>query len=260
MGLAKADKTTTLDTKRAAPATGQSIHPVIDTLEMRMRCALLRDAGRADTPEEVIRRALDYASEAEQRISELSARVKLLESLAVTDELTGLLNRRGFQDMLYRNLASATRHNETGVLAFIDLDEFKQINDTYGHAAGDAVLRKIGQFLRRNIRTTDYAARLGGDEFALLYVRGEHARARERARELNEKLNGLVVPWEGHSIEVRASIGMASYDKDSTAMELLDLADRAMYRDKSRPRKKTASRRKSAVTRARAAQGNKASA
>lgn len=229
---------TETDMRLAQKMRGRGIHPVIDTLEMRLRCELLRHAGTARTPEEVIRRALEYAAEAEQRIGELSARVKLLESLAETDELTGLMNRRGFHDVLYRNLASAARHEETGVLAYLDLDRFKNVNDTHGHAAGDEVLRKVGQFLKKNIRATDYAARIGGDEFAILFVRGDHIRARERARELMARLNGLTVRWGEAKIAVQASLGLASYDGTANPLELLDLADRAMYRDKAAPKRR----------------------
>ena len=99
-----------------APTSGESIHPVIDTLEMRLRCELLREAQEANDPNTIVVKALEYAAEAEQRISSLSARVRTLESLANTDELSGLLNRRGFYDVVRRELHSAARYDETGVL------------------------------------------------------------------------------------------------------------------------------------------------
>lgn len=218
--------------KAFTPSMGKGIHPVIDSLEMRVRTKLIRGVDGATDPSEITRRALEYASEAEQRIAELSARVSTLESLAQTDELTGLYNRRGFKEVLNRNLFSAARYDENGVLAYFDLNKFKNINDTYGHAAGDEVLSRVGDFLRRSIRTTDFAARLGGDEFAVLFVRGEHAKARERARTMARKIGRLIVPWHGHRLSVSASIGLASYDGSTAAAELIDRADRAMYREK----------------------------
>ena len=210
----------------------KGIHPVIDTLEMRFRTKLIRGVNETRDPDEIARRALEYASEAEQRIAELSQRVSTLESLAQTDELTGLLNRRGFRDVLSRNLQSAARYDEKGVLAYFDLNKFKQINDTFGHAAGDEVLSRIGEFLRKSIRSTDFAARLGGDEFAVLFVRGEHAKSRERARTLARKISRLIIPWQEHKLCITASVGIASYDGNTDPEELINRADRAMYRDK----------------------------
>jgi diguanylate cyclase (GGDEF)-like protein len=219
-----------------ASALGENIHPVIDTLEMRLRCELLREAQEANDPNTVVVKALEYAAEAEQRISSLSARVRTLESLAKTDELSGLLNRRGFYDVVRRELMSALRYEETGVLAYIDLDGFKQINDSYGHAAGDEVLRAVGRQLGTNIRATDFAARLGGDEFAIMFVRADHIPGRERARSMLAELNSLNVSWKRNTISVTASMGLANYDNETAFEELMARSDRAMYRDKKRAR------------------------
>ncbi|MEQ9520141.1 MAG: GGDEF domain-containing protein [Parvibaculum sp.] len=215
---------------------GESIHPVIDTLEMRLRCELLREAQESHNPDTVVTKALEYAAEAEQRIAALSARVRTLESLAKTDELTGLLNRRGFHDAVRRELSTAVRYDEQGVLAYIDLDGFKQINDTFGHAAGDEVLRTVGRQLGTNIRTTDIAARLGGDEFAVLFVRANHVPARSRARNMLGELNTLQVKWKSKFLAVHASMGIAPYDGDTGFEELFARADRAMYREKRQSR------------------------
>lgn len=214
----------------------ESIHPVIDTLEMRLRCELLREAQESPDPNTVVIKALEYAAEAEQRIASLSARVRTLESLAKTDELTGLLNRRGFHDAVRRELSTASRYDEQGVLAYIDLDGFKQINDTFGHAAGDEVLRTVGRQLGTNIRTTDIAARLGGDEFAILFVRASHIPARDRARTMLGELNGLQVKWKSKFLTVHASMGLAPYDSDTGFEDLFARADRAMYREKRQSR------------------------
>ena len=212
------------------------IHPVIDTLEMRLRCELLREAQESVDPNTVVVKALEYAAEAEQRIATLNARVRTLESLAKTDELTGLLNRRGFYEVVRRELQTSARHKETGVLAYIDLDDFKPINDTLGHAAGDEVLRVIGRQLGTNIRATDFAARLGGDEFAVLFVRADHIPARERARAMLEELNNLRIPWKRRKLPVHASMGLANYSGDTAFEELLAQSDRAMYREKRKAR------------------------
>lgn len=189
--------------------------------------AVTRPASR-----DVVDRALAFANEAEMRIVELNERVRRLEALTQTDELTGLLNRRGFNEILRRNLLSAARYDESGLLAYIDLNGFKTINDRCGHAAGDEVLRAVGSFISRSIRATDYAARLGGDEFAILFVRADHKRARERAREMLRGIANLEIVCKSHMISVSASLGFASYNGETSAKELLDRADRAMYADK----------------------------
>ncbi len=178
--------------------------------------------------------ALSYAAEAEQRILELNARIAHLETMAVTDELTGLLNRRGFDQIMRRNLMSAARHDEAGILAYIDLDGFKGINDRHGHPKGDEVLRAVGRYLQQSVRATDYAARLGGDEFAILFVRAEHSPARERARQIVRGINRLAVANGRTRIPVRASLGLACYDGNTDASQLMERADRAMYADKNK--------------------------
>jgi diguanylate cyclase (GGDEF)-like protein len=204
-----------------------------DQLTERFRQSVGEAMITAD-PVRILSTALSYAAEAEQRIVELNARVAQLEAVTVTDDLTGLLNRRGFNGVLRRNLLSAARYDEAGILAYIDLDRFKAINDRHGHSIGDDVLRAVGRHLMQNVRATDYAARLGGDEFAILFVRAQHSPARERARSLVRGINKLVIASEKGAIAVRASLGIAFYDGGTEAEELLERADRAMYADKNK--------------------------
>lgn len=183
---------------------------------------------------ELIERALNYAAEAQQTISEQRSRIAQLETLSMTDELTGLLNRRGFSNALDRALGNARRHNEQGLLVAIDLDGFKPVNDTYGHAAGDALLQHVSDFLSARVRTTDYLARMGGDEFAILMVNGELAPARHRAIELKAELNAATARINHSHIPLKASFGIAPYDSDASAEQVMHMADVAMYHDKRR--------------------------
>lgn len=176
----------------------------------------------------------NLAAQAEECIAEQEARIHHLESLTSTDELTGLLNRRGFMDGLNRALQSARRYEEEGVLSFIDLDGFKTINDTYGHPAGDMVLRRVGELLLSNIRKTDLVARLGGDEYAVLFIHAVKQVGRKRAEILRQILNNSTLTYGDASIPIRASIGSADYNGWSLPEELLRKADRAMYRQKHR--------------------------
>ncbi len=168
------------------------------------------------------RHALAEAARAEQRLTEL-------ERLSITDELTGLVNRRGFEAELRRVMAAARRYREKGVLVYVDLDGFKPINDSFGHAAGDAVLRHVARLLLANIRTNDCAARLGGDEFAVLLTRTDWQRGLKRAETFDALINGAAVVWQGRAITVNASFGFQTYGPGDDLLGALDCADHAMY-------------------------------
>lgn len=182
--------------------------------------------------------ALDHTrsalSQAEKKLKEQKGRINTLEALATTDELTALANRRGFMDMFQKELDKTNRGlNRGGLLIMIDLDSFKQINDTYGHAAGDEALKLVSRHLGRAIRTMDVAARLGGDEFVLLLSHADKQCAYERAQSLALKLNSLILHHEGHAIPVKASIGVKSYAMGDDMRSVMDSADRTMYRAKT---------------------------
>ncbi len=178
---------------------------------------------------EAARNALVAVLDAERRMVQQCDRIVYLERLTMTDELTGLLNRRGFQAQLQRALAAANRYDERGVLVYVDLDGFKPVNDTYGHAAGDEVLRQVARLLDDNVRDTDCVGRMGGDEFAVLLTRTGPKDGVTRARRLENLLNATVVNWEGRNIALRASFGFQRYGPTDTEHDLLNRADTAMY-------------------------------
>ena len=164
-------------------------------------------------------------------------RISELETLATSDALTRVLNRRGFEDCLIHELSVARRHGVGGVLIFVDLDEFKPINDTLGHAAGDEVLRTVSNLLRGHIRDTDYLGRLGGDEFAILLPRSNKHNGVRRAEDLDRKLNNAYASWDGRQIPIKASCGVHIYTAKAEMGELLEAADAAMYKIKQERRK-----------------------
>lgn len=180
----------------------------------------------------IIGELLASAAKSERIIAEQQARIARLEALSVTDDLTGLVNRRGFRLALDQALHHAARHDERGLLAILDLDGFKRINDRFGHQAGDKVLRAVGDHLRRSVRGADWVARLGGDEFAVLFVRADCAAGRRRALALKRSLNQMTVPDLSAQLRVSASIGIHPYGPNSIAGDLLRWADEAMYRIK----------------------------
>lgn len=194
----------------------------------------IRDKGnRTDADQRgLLERALAVATEAEQRLAEQSRRIALLEMLTLTDEVTGLMNRRGFDRELNRALAAARRYGDTGVLTLIDLDDFKTINDVYGHLAGDRVLRTIGQLLQLQIRENDSVSRIGGDEFAILLAKCSVESGTARAEEIENVLNEHFVNFGGAAIPVRGSVGIAKFDRNDDSESLINRADQAMYKKK----------------------------
>jgi len=192
----------------------------------------LEGRSNAIDREEALHDTLKLAYKIEEAINQQNERIAYLDRLAMTDSLTGILNRRGFQVEVQRVLASARRFEETGVLAYIDLDDFKLINDTYGHACGDEVLSHVARILERMTRGMDYVARLGGDEFSVLLVRSAWDDAQRCIEKISTELNSTKLRWQEHVIDLNASIGMQFYDKDSLSQNLMNGADEAMYASK----------------------------
>lgn len=166
--------------------------------------------------------------------------------LAGKDGLTGVDNRRRFDEEITKEMSSAARTGETLSLLFIDLNELKYINNTFGHPAGDAALREIARMLTASLRLTDSVYRYGGDEFTALLPETKKEQATEVGMRLTEKAKGLKITIDGQEITINAAIGVNSCrpaDKnlppraDKTILrpfekELIDGADQAMYAGK----------------------------
>ncbi len=219
---------TNLDDGHGKPLTACCLRSLLET-------ALARTGGPAQREAE--KAALAAAIWADSEIARLGDRLAHMRRLALTDEVTGLLNRRGFMRELARALGHGRRHGETSALIVVDLDNFKAINDTFGHGTGDQVLRHVGGLLLDFVRATDVVARLGGDEFALLLLRSEADGAHRRARALTEFLNRQPLTSGEATIAVRASVGCADFTGEEVPLAVLSKADAAMYRQKRHRRK-----------------------
>lgn len=153
--------------------------------------------------------------------------------MATTDHLTGLLNRHRFMEELERSVSLARRHKTRGVLMFIDLDRFKEINDTHGHEAGDEILHNISQILQESVRSTDIVARLGGDEFGIIMHNIDVPLAKDKVQSVIDKVNLLQVDYNGARLNVTMSAGMVVYPQEEKGSDnLIMSADLAMYRAK----------------------------
>ena len=150
-----------------------------------------------------------------------------LEARADVDPLTDILNRRGFDRELLRSLAYVKRYGAPATLVLIDLDGFKAVNDSHGHATGDALLKAVARQLVSRVRASDIVARLGGDEFAVLLWNIDETRAVAKALELEEAI-AAASGGEG-GIAVGGSAGTVTLDGEKTPGQIVDAADKAMY-------------------------------
>src|SRR4051812_33841082 len=181
--------------------------------------------------------AMAQLADAERRVAALQDRIAYFESLSVTDELTGLLNRRGFMSDLRRALATAKRGGPAGILVLCDLDRFKEVNDRFGHAAGDAVLRRTATVLSERTRRCDTVARIGGDEYALVLVGAGLVAARKKGQSLAASIAAAAAEAvAGARLPVGVSLGYAAFAGDENEDDLLAQADIAMYGAKRRQR------------------------
>jgi diguanylate cyclase (GGDEF)-like protein/PAS domain S-box-containing protein len=173
------------------------------------------------------------------------ANIRLREALraqSTKDPLTGLYNRRYLQEMLEREVRRAIRSEQALGILMLDLDHFKNFNDTYGHEAGDAVLREAAAFLVRSVRAEDFVCRYGGEEFVVVLPTADLRAAESRAERIRSKLRELVVTHNGRSLGlITASIGVAALPNHGTnEKELLQAADAALYRAKREGRDRVA--------------------
>jgi diguanylate cyclase (GGDEF)-like protein len=170
---------------------------------------------------------------------ELAAALKRIEELqasADTDFLLGIPNRRGFEHELGRAVAYIQRYRASGALIVLDVDRLKPINDSFGHAAGDQVLKAIVDLLTRQVRASDVVGRLGGDEFGLLLWNLSETDARAKAAMLEADIDRLAFAFDGKNVTAGASAGVAILGPHSNAARALEEADSAMYVRKAQRR------------------------
>lgn len=162
-----------------------------------------------------------------------TSEVGKLQSMAATDVLTGLTNRRQFNSRLHEEISRARRHETPLSLALFDLDDFKRLNDFYGHPIGDRILRELGKLLRQNIRESDLPARYGGEEFAIILPEARESEAYELLERLRALVAQTVFCLPENPLTITISVGVAQLEpRKHTAFELVELADKALYEAK----------------------------
>ncbi|WP_300377967.1 GGDEF domain-containing protein [Henriciella sp.] len=212
--------------------------------------------GRSDkSPEDALLEALNVNPESHDRASAAAFRALAEEviwlrqeearlrreltasqEMADRDALCPVFNRRAFERELNREMARAARHGVSLCLVYLDLDRFKAVNDGFGHAAGDAALKRVCDMVLSHVRQTDIVGRLGGDEFAILLVHANLDDARRKARDLAERVGRLRISGigpGGQSVQLGASCGVIAWAGQGSAEQFIAEADEAMFRVKA---------------------------
>jgi diguanylate cyclase (GGDEF)-like protein len=167
--------------------------------------------------------------ELRKEVARMKAHLEAAEALADEDVLTPLANRRAFMRELARTIAFAQRYGGPAALVYFDLDGFKQVNDRFGHAAGDEALKAVAQRLQAHVRESDIVGRLGGDEFGVILNQADEATAVAKAAQLAGAIEGEPVACGDYMVPLHVTWGVRAVNADATAESLLAAADAAMY-------------------------------
>jgi diguanylate cyclase (GGDEF)-like protein len=192
----------------------------------------LLDVTDAPNIDEIVDPGLDPVAEIARlraEVAALTARAEAAEAAAEHDVLTPVLNRRGFAAAMVRTMAYCSRYKVPAVLLYLDLDGFKAVNDSLGHAAGDAALVRVAELLLENVRATDAVGRLGGDEFGVLLLNSGLEAGREKAAGLKAALEGAEFTWEGAAASLGGSFGVRAFAGQADVETWLAEADAAMW-------------------------------
>lgn len=167
-----------------------------------------------------------------QEVEQTRKRVNYLERLADQDSLVPVINRRAFVRELSRMLSFAERYNSVSSVLFFDINKMKVINDSYGHAAGDAALSHVCSILLESVRESDIIGRLGGDEFGVILAQTDEDQAKEKAALLATAIRDKPLMWDGKEVDLSLSCGAYTFRGGEDVSDALHAADRAMYQNK----------------------------
>lgn len=220
----RVDSITSMETRTIAAVPIRGRERVLGVIEI-INAAKVARFGEEDIF--LLQALADYAAIA----IENARHMQRIHELTITDDCTRLFNSRHLHNVLESEIYRSSRYGYEFSLIFLDLDHFKQVNDTHGHLVGSKLLSQVGNLIKEHLRMIDFAFRYGGDEFVVLLPQTGKEAAMNAARRLRRLVNDAVfLREEGLNLKVTASIGLASYPEDArTKNELVRLADEAMY-------------------------------
>ena len=179
-----------------------------------------------------ILRLLQEVDALQQQLAQARRQVQELETLADQDPLLPVLNRRAFVRELSRTVSLTRRYGVPSSIVYLDVNGMKQVNDTYGHAAGDAVLAHVCRCLLDNVREGDVVGRMGGDEFGVILMHADATAAERKASRLAEAVRSCPIRWQDADLSVGVAYGYSVLSGSEDAKDALAAADRSMYRVK----------------------------
>jgi diguanylate cyclase (GGDEF)-like protein len=177
---------------------------------------------------------LDEVGRLRQELETTRKRISHLERMADEDSMLPIANRRAFVRELTRLISYSERYGTAGSVLYFDLNGMKDINDRFGHAAGDEVLRHFARLLVGNVRDSDVVGRLGGDEFGVILAQADEKQARDKAASLVELAQAQPIAWQGETLQLSCAVGIHQYSARQNADEALSKADADMYDEKRR--------------------------
>jgi diguanylate cyclase (GGDEF)-like protein len=209
----------------------EKIRKIKEVVSLRKK----REMERARAAKDNIEQLQQRIAEAERQAQKMSKKAEELQTVAMKDGLTGLYNRKAFGLRIDSTLRRTSKTGERFSLILFDVDRFKAINDTFGHVAGDKVLKKVAECLRGSFRENDFIARYGGDEFAVLIEKMDRPMALERVENFRKNLSKVrFVSHKKGELRLTVSSGVAEARPDDTPETLIERADQAMYDEKNR--------------------------
>ena len=205
--------------------------------------AALENERAHEEAERRVRTIMSKLSVVESEVSDLKASLHQATEQAFVDSLTGVPNRRAYDERIKLEFKRWQRKKEPLVLAVMDIDHFKSINDTYGHPIGDKVLRTISQLVNKKVRDSDFFGRIGGEEFAVIFTGIDLDNALKRLEQFRESIENCKFGSKGKRILITMSIGCALFHEDDKPENVYGRADKALYQAKSSGRNKCISER-----------------
>jgi diguanylate cyclase (GGDEF)-like protein len=213
----------------AGPANLESVGPAASVLG-------IPEAEFTPKVRDAIMGLMSEVDSLRRELAQTRAKLDEAEKTADQDGMLPVLNRRAFVRELTRTIAVTDRYNTPASLIYFDLNHLKKTNDTYGHAAGDAVLAHFAEVLTANVRDSDYVGRLGGDEFGVLLSHANQMQALKKADRLAATLQASPIQWNGHTIPVSFAYGAFELKSGDSPDVAMARADQAMYEQKKAQR------------------------
>lgn len=214
----------------------EALHQRVDAIRSHMQEFRVAEERRIEDAEKQVEQLTSRLQNAQKESDQLRQRIRKERDLAMIDPLTGIPNRFAYNERLAQEVARWKRYHNPLVLSVWDVDNFKRINDSYGHQAGDKVLTVIAKLLQDKVRETDFAARFGGEEFVLLLPETDMEKASVVAEHIRKSVEACEFHYRGNPVPITISCGLSQFREGDTPEQVFARADAALYKAKENGR------------------------